>query len=120
MLHGGDLLWLGDRINYLRKLGIKKTNIIIDPGLGFGKTKYENVRIVKRLKLLHQFECEILLGPSRKSFISAYSHASVEDRDLETIAMSFFASRAGDDYLRVHNVKDHMRFFVASHCIENA
>jgi 2-amino-4-hydroxy-6-hydroxymethyldihydropteridine diphosphokinase/dihydropteroate synthase len=119
MLHGANLFWLKDRIAYLENLGMETRNIILDPGIGFGKSRFENLRMIKNLKLLKEYyPCEILLGASRKSFISSHSNAAIKDRDLESIAAANFA--AGVDYLRVHNVKDHMRFFVTKHCLENA
>jgi 2-amino-4-hydroxy-6-hydroxymethyldihydropteridine diphosphokinase/dihydropteroate synthase len=121
MLHGTDLFWFDQRIKYLRKLGIKKHNIIIDPGIGFGKTRFENLCMINHLKYLQDVGCSILVGTSRKSFITAHSNVDVKDRDLETIAASdFMMQNDCCSYLRVHNVKDHMRFFVAKHCLQNA
>ncbi|MDR2157931.1 MAG: dihydropteroate synthase [Holosporaceae bacterium] len=121
MLRGVNFSWIDERIKYLENLGVKKSNLIVDPGIGFGKSKHENIRLIKNLKSLRQrYGCEILLGASRKSFISAHSNATPKNRDLETIATSCFAADAGVDYLRVHNVKNHMRFFVTKRCLENA
>jgi 2-amino-4-hydroxy-6-hydroxymethyldihydropteridine diphosphokinase/dihydropteroate synthase len=120
MMRGMQPLWFEDRIQYLRNLGVKKHNIIIDPGIGFGKSKYDNILLIKNLKTYTQQECEILLGASRKSFISSHSNANVQDRDVESISAACWAEDVGVDYLRVHNVKDHMRFFVTRHCIRNA
>lgn len=119
MLHGTNFSWFKKRIQELEKLGMKHENIIVDPGIGFGKTKRQNIEIIKNIKILKDINCEILLGHSRKSFISFFSNKSAKDRDIETVAISSFAA-AEIDYLRVHNVKDHMRFFVAKHCIENS
>jgi 2-amino-4-hydroxy-6-hydroxymethyldihydropteridine diphosphokinase/dihydropteroate synthase len=52
--------------------------------------------------------------------MSAFSTATAASRDVETIAFSDFAAAQKMDYLRIHNVKDHMRFFVAKHFLENA
>lgn len=120
MLHGMDLSWLDVTVKTLKNWGIDPPNIIIDPGIGFGKNKWQNIEIVRNLKNFRQFGCEIMLGHSRKSFISAFSNSKKPmNRDLETIAISDTAYTAGVvDYLRVHNVKDHMRFFVAKKIVE--
>ncbi|MDR1982737.1 MAG: dihydropteroate synthase [Holosporaceae bacterium] len=120
MMHGMQPLWFEDRIKYLRNLGIKKHNIIVDPGIGFEKSRYENIFIIKNLKTYIQQGYEILLGASRKSFISLHANVGVQDRDIESISAACLVEDAGVDYLRVHNVKDHMRFFVTRHCIRNA
>ncbi|MDR3151799.1 MAG: dihydropteroate synthase [Holosporaceae bacterium] len=120
MQHGADPFWLEDRLKYLRNLGLKNSNIIIDPGIGFGKTKYQNLYIIKRLKTLRRYGCAILLGASRKSFLANHSTVAAPDRDIESISVACYAKDAGIDYLRIHNVADHMRFFVTKHCIENA
>jgi 2-amino-4-hydroxy-6-hydroxymethyldihydropteridine diphosphokinase/dihydropteroate synthase len=117
MLYGMDPSWLETRAKYLRNLGMKKENIILDPGVGFAKTKRENIEMIKNISRIKEMGYEILLGHSRKSCFSAFSNADAPDRDIETIAISDFAKAKNVDYLRIHNVKDHMRFFVAKHCI---
>jgi 2-amino-4-hydroxy-6-hydroxymethyldihydropteridine diphosphokinase/dihydropteroate synthase len=118
MLHGTDISWFQSRIRELEDCGMERNNIILDPGIGFAKTKRENVEIIKNIKRFREIGCEIFLGHSRKSFISAFSTLEAKDRDIETIAVSNFAIDMKVDYLRIHNVKDHMRFFVAKHCLE--
>lgn len=113
MLHGTNMSWLSERIAFLREIGFKSENIIIDPGIGFGKTKFENIEFIKTIKDIKNFGCKIMLGHSRKSFLSAFSNAQPADRDIETLAISDFAAKNGVDYLRVHNVEMHKRFFVA-------
>jgi 2-amino-4-hydroxy-6-hydroxymethyldihydropteridine diphosphokinase/dihydropteroate synthase len=119
MMHGMQLSWFEDRIKYLGNLGIKKHNMIIDPGIGFGKSRYDNIFVIKNLKMYKRRGHEILVGLSRKSFISFHSNAGAPDRDIESISAACSAENIGIDYLRVHNVKDHMRFFVTRHCIGN-
>ncbi|MDR0351499.1 MAG: dihydropteroate synthase [Puniceicoccales bacterium] len=114
MLHGMDLSWFTNRINYLENLGLKRENIIIDPGIGFGKTRLQNIEITKNLARIKEFGCDILYGHSRKSFMTLFSNAPANDRDIETIAVSNFVDGIVD-YLRIHNLKDHMKFFVAKH-----
>ncbi|MDR3186894.1 MAG: dihydropteroate synthase [Holosporaceae bacterium] len=118
MLHGTDVSWFGRRLECLENLGMIRENIILDPGIGFQKTKLQSLEITKNLKRIKEFGCEILYAHSRKSFISLFSNAVAAGRDAETLAISEFV-RHSVDYLRVHNVEDHMRFFVAKHQLEN-
>jgi 2-amino-4-hydroxy-6-hydroxymethyldihydropteridine diphosphokinase/dihydropteroate synthase len=73
----------------------------------------ENVEIIKNIARIKDMGYGLLFAHSRKSFISNFSNVSAEDRDIETIAISDFAAVKKMDYLRVHNIQDHMRFFVA-------
>jgi 2-amino-4-hydroxy-6-hydroxymethyldihydropteridine diphosphokinase/dihydropteroate synthase len=118
MLHGMDILWLKKRLEYMENLGMSRENIIVDPGIGFRKTKLQSLEMTKNLKEIKEFGCEILYAHSRKSFISFFSNAPAADRDPETLAISNFVCH-NVDYLRVHNVEDHMKFFVAKHQLEN-
>jgi 2-amino-4-hydroxy-6-hydroxymethyldihydropteridine diphosphokinase/dihydropteroate synthase len=118
MLQGTDISWLEKRIKYLESLGMIRKNIILDPGIGFQKTKLQSLEITKNLGKIKELGCEILYAHSRKSFISFFSNATAVDRDAETLAVSDFISHTAD-CLRVHNVEDHMKFFVAKHQLEN-
>lgn len=111
MMDGTDLQVLKNQIAHLRNCGL--TDIIVDPGLGFGKTKFENIKILQNINSLKDLGCEVLIAHSRKSFCSLFSNKSAFERDIETIAVSDFVAKYGVDYLRVHNLQDHMRFFVA-------
>lgn len=104
--------WAEESINRLLALGFDESSIIIDPGIGFGKSMYQNIQILRSIETLQNFGCKVLVGHSRKSFISSFSIESSSNRDLETIATSAILQNKVD-FLRVHNVRDHMRFFVA-------
>lgn len=104
--------WAEKSINKLLGLGFDENSIIIDPGIGFGKSMYQNIQILRSIETLQNFGCKVLVGHSRKSFISSFSIESPSNRDLETIATSSILQNKVD-FLRVHNVRDHMRFFVA-------
>jgi 2-amino-4-hydroxy-6-hydroxymethyldihydropteridine diphosphokinase/dihydropteroate synthase len=120
MLWGTDLSRLKSRTEYLRNLGMKKENIVLDPGIGFGKTKRENIEIIKNVARLREDGYEVLFAHSRKSFMTNFSKAEAADRDVETLAVSNFAADQKMDYLRIHNVRDHMKFFTAKHFLRNA
>lgn len=114
MLHGTDISVFENKIHHFENCGLTRANIILDPGIGFQKSKIQNIEMIKNLCELRNYGCEIMLAHSRKSFISFFSNKEAQDRDLETIAVSSNAVRNGfTDYLRVHNVKSHMDYFVA-------
>jgi 2-amino-4-hydroxy-6-hydroxymethyldihydropteridine diphosphokinase / dihydropteroate synthase len=104
--------WLSEKIDRLLALGFKKDSIIIDPGIGFGKSMYHNIILLRHIEELKKLGCKVLVGHSRKSFMTAFTKEKAPDRDIETIAISAFLQNKVD-FLRVHNIADHMRFFVA-------
>ncbi len=105
--------WAEQTIKKYGEYGIVKERLILDPGIGFGKTAYQNLDLLRSVKSLKQLGCEVLIGHSRKSYISSFCKRQALERDLETIAISLKLNELGVDYLRVHNVEDHMRCFVA-------
>ncbi len=109
--------WAEKSISRLLTLGFDQSSIIIDPGIGFGKSLYQNIWLLRNIEALRSFGCKVLVGHSRKSFISSFSTEPVFNRDLETIALSS-ALHNKVDFLRVHNVRDHMRFFVAQAALQ--
>ncbi|MFP3015074.1 MAG: dihydropteroate synthase [Wolbachia sp.] len=109
--------WAERNINRLLALGFDQSSIIIDPGIGFGKSLYQNIWLLRNIEALQSFGCKVLVGHSRKSFISSFSTEPVFNRDLETIALSSVLHNKVD-FLRVHNVRDHMRFFVAQAALQ--
>lgn len=93
-----------DRINEARKHGVR--DIIIDPGIGFGKTTLHNLQILKRLIEFKDLKCPILVGTSRKSFIGNVSNLPVNERLEGTLASVAIAIINGADIVRVHDVKE--------------
>lgn len=92
-----------ERISKAKKSGIDK--IIIDPGIGFGKTAEHNLQILKRLNEFKGLNCPILVGPSRKSFIGSVTGLSVNERLEGTLASVAIAAMNGANIVRVHDVK---------------
>lgn len=93
---------LNKKINFAKSKGIGK--IIIDPGIGFGKTKEHNFEIIRRVGELKSLNCPIMLGISRKSFLNLETN---EEKDIYTTAINALAINNGIDFIRVHNVKMH-------------
>jgi len=99
---------LYDKVNYAISKGIKKENIIIDPGIGFGKTREQNFEILRRRKELKTTGCPVLIGLSRKSLLGL-PDASNAEKDMYTLALNSILISGGIDYIRVHNVKIHRK-----------
>jgi len=86
----------------LKEKGIK--NIYIDPGIGFGKTQEENLALISNLNILCQTEFPVLLGVSRKSFISKIEGLENSNRLIPSVACCIIAAQKGVKILRVHDV----------------
>ena len=86
--------------------GIDREKIIIDPGIGFGKTVEHNLEILKRLKELKVLGRPILTGPSRKSFIGKILDVGPQERLFGTISAVVLAVQNGANIVRVHDVKE--------------
>ncbi|TCL38240.1 dihydropteroate synthase [Anaerospora hongkongensis] len=90
--------------------GIDKKNIIIDPGIGFGKTRTDNLRLIRHLEQLKALECPILLGTSRKAFIGTTLGGLLPGERVEGTAATVAVGIAnGADIVRVHDVKEMAR-----------
>ena len=99
--------WLDARITAAVAAGIDRSRILIDPGIGFGKTVAHNLALLNGLSLLHGLGCAILLGASRKRFIGALSHeAPVERRLGGSLAVAMAGVTQGVQMLRVHDVPE--------------
>ncbi|MFA5479683.1 MAG: dihydropteroate synthase [Candidatus Muiribacteriota bacterium] len=91
----------------LEKIG-KKEKIIIDPGIGFGKTVEQNWEIIKNINSFRYFGSPLLVGASRKSFLSkSFNLTDNTEKDLYTLLVSQKMLNEGVNFLRVHNVKMH-------------
>ncbi len=101
-------LSLNNKIKYAINKGIKKENIILDVGIGFGKTQEQNFELIKRINEFKSLGCELMLGISRKSFLGM-KDASNDEKDIYTLALNTLAIERKVDYIRVHNVKLHRK-----------
>ena len=86
--------------------GVKKENIILDPGIGFGKTPEQNIDVIRHLEEFEDLGQPLLIGTSRKSFIGHVLDVPIGDRLEGTAATVALAIRAGVDIVRVHDVKE--------------
>ena len=95
---------LGDSVARARSCGIAAENIIVDPGIGFGKTPQQNIELMRDLSVLQCLGQPVLVGTSRKSFIGLTLDLPVEDRLEGTAATVALAIAQGVDLVRVHDV----------------
>ncbi len=99
--------FLEERILTAEAAGIERSRIMIDPGIGFGKTIAHNLALLRRLSLFHALGCVILLGASRKRFIGVIGNApSAEDRAFGSVSVALSAVAQGVQLLRVHDTKE--------------
>ena len=96
-----------NKIAKANELGV--TDLIIDPGIGFGKTKEHNLEIIRRIEELYQLNYPVMVGISRKSMLGIIQDNN-ELKDTMTLAVNSSLIEKGIDYLRVHNVKLHRTF----------
>jgi dihydropteroate synthase len=97
--------FLEERIEAAVSAGIDEERIVIDPGIGFGKSVSGNMKIIRRLQEFHRLNRPILIGTSRKSFIGAALDREVSDRVFGTAASVAVSMMNGASIFRVHDVK---------------
>lgn len=100
---------LSESIELARKAGIADDQIILDPGVGFGKTYEHNLQIIKSLEMLHQFGYPVLLGTSRKSVIGLTLDLPATERVEGTIVTTVFGVLNRCAFVRVHDIKENVR-----------
>ncbi|MGE0773665.1 MAG: dihydropteroate synthase [Sphingomonadaceae bacterium] len=99
--------WLAARVAVAEAAGIARARILIDPGIGFGKTIAHNLALLNGLSLFHGLGCAIVLGASRKRIIGALDNeASAERRLGGSIALVMKGAEQGVQLLRVHDVQE--------------
>lgn len=101
--------FLNNSINIALSAGIDKNKIILDPGIGFGKTVEQNIIVMSRLEELKDLGYPILLGTSRKSMIGKILDLPANERVEGTISTSVIGIMKGIDFLRVHDIKENLR-----------
>jgi dihydropteroate synthase len=97
--------FLGSRAQAAQDAGIPATGIIVDPGIGFGKTTEHNLEIIRNLRALCELGYPVLVGPSRKRFIGEILDLPVADREEGTAAAVAVSVANGASMVRVHDVE---------------
>jgi dihydropteroate synthase len=99
---------LAERVLLAEKAGLDRSQIIVDPGLGFGKSTTENFELLGRLDEFRSLGCPVLVGHSRKSMFRAVDRGTAEERLAATVAASALAAERGADIIRVHDVAENV------------
>jgi dihydropteroate synthase len=103
-----------------KRAGIRDDRIVLDPGIGFGKTLEQNLQLLARLDELHELGYPLLLGTSRKSFIGRLSPSAPRERLPGTLAANVLAVQSRIAILRVHDVAEHIQALRVAEAIRGA
>ncbi len=99
--------FLEAQVQMLEGLGLARDQIVVDPGIGFGKTLDHNLALLARISLFHSLGCPILLGASRKRFIGTIADVTeAQERAPGSIAVALQSVSQGVQFLRVHDVAE--------------
>ncbi len=101
-------LSLKEKMDFALSKGIKRENIIIDAGIGFGKTAEHNFEIIRRIEELKSLNCPVMLGISRKGFLGLQEEDN-QTKDIFTLALNSLLIEKGVNFLRVHNIVLHKK-----------
>jgi len=96
-------------VEIAQKAGIAEARIILDPGIGFGKTREQNIELIRRLNEIRELGYPVLVGPSRKSFIGYTLDLPPNERVEGTAAVVAVGIMRGADIIRVHDVREMVR-----------
>ena len=96
--------YLEARITFAEDAGIDRSNIIVDPGIGFGKTLAHNISILKHVAIFHGLGCPLLVGASRKRMIGDIGGGEADSRLGGSLAIALDLARKGVQIIRVHDV----------------
>jgi dihydropteroate synthase len=96
--------WLEARIAACERAGIARERLVVDPGIGFGKTLAHNLAMLGSLSILHGLGCAVLVGASRKSFIAKLTGAPPGERLPGSLAAALLAASQGVQIVRIHDV----------------
>lgn len=113
-------VWLGERIEACEDAGIDRDKIIVDPGIGFGKSLDDNLSIMKSLHVFKQLQTRLLFGASRKSFIGKLDGSRVDDRLGGSVASAVLAYQGGADIVRVHDVAETRQALIVAQFVANS
>jgi dihydropteroate synthase len=96
--------WATEKLTEVTGFGLSRERLILDPGIGFGKTADQSIELLHGIEELSLLGADLLIGHSRKSFMKRFTDRPPLERDLETHCVSFFLCSLGVRYLRVHDV----------------
>jgi dihydropteroate synthase len=96
--------WLKEAVDHAVDKGVREDLIIVDPGIGFGKTFDHNLQLLRNLEVFRQLKRPLLVGTSRKAFIGQILNLPADQRDEGTAATVAWSISKGVDIVRVHDV----------------
>lgn len=112
--------WVEESRRLWENKGLDLDKIVIDPGIGFGKSSLQALDLMRSVKRLRKFGHRVLIGHSRKRFLKAFSDLESSELDLETIGASLNLCAQSVDILRVHDVEAHTRAYLSwAHLLDN-
>ncbi|MGC9195206.1 MAG: dihydropteroate synthase [Syntrophobacteraceae bacterium] len=114
------IAFLEERMGYAVKNGVERSRIIVDPGIGFGKTPAHNLKIIRDLDSFSCMDRPILLAASRKRFLGALTGHSEMGRELGTAIADSFGICAGAHMIRVHDVAFHREAVMVADALREA
>ncbi len=109
--------YLTERMAVWEEAGVPRENMLLDPGIGFGKTVRHNLLILKHLRAFEALGRPIVLGTSRKAFVGSLLGRDVEDRLAGTLATAAIGAWNGANILRVHDVRETCEVLTIVHAI---
>ena len=111
---------LQESIDVALEAGVKKENIILDPGIGFAKTYEENLMVMNKCEVIRDMGYPVLLGTSRKSMIGLTLNLPVNERVEGTLATTVMGIMKGMEFIRVHDVLENKRAAIMTDIILKA
>lgn len=111
------IAFLEERMRFAEDHGIDRGQVIVDPGIGFGKNLSHNLSVIRNLELLQCLDRPILLGASRKRFIGTVLDRPVDDREVGSAVAHSFGIAAGAHIIRTHDVAYHRQVALMSDAI---
>lgn len=109
-----------ERLEFFQQQGIPAARVMLDPGIGFGKTATHNLQILSHLRTFHELGRPILIGHSRKRFLKSVLGREIDERLAGGIGVSLALAAQGVDLLRVHDVAAHRDALIAWRTITQA
>jgi dihydropteroate synthase len=102
---GEVMAYLAERRDALEAAGVVRERILLDPGIGFGKTFQHNLDLLRRIGEFHELGCQLLVGHSRKRFLGEILGDPAADRTAATLGVSLWLASQGVRVIRVHDVR---------------
>lgn len=101
--------WAENRLHELENFGIHRDRLILDVGIGFGKTAEQSLELIKNIHQFQRLGVRLIVGHSRKSFLTQFTTQPASERDFETVALTLHLAQQSIDFLRVHNIDANAR-----------